>query len=136
MGLNGFCYTWGRMKSARALRPLTILILALVALAFLGGTFRLIDSAHAARASQANPASHHPAEKSEAFLGAGETSLGDTGLAQAALSTQLPTDTPEPVMASADTTGIIALAILILATIVLGAGIGMRGLPPRKKTTK
>ena len=112
------------MKSAHNPRPLIILILILVAAAFLVGILRAFRRADAAGPTPAN------------------ASLNARGMASAGLTpTPVPTEsdtdlsaqpTPTLVPASADTTGIIALAIVIVTTILVGATWGVRRSPQKK----
>jgi hypothetical protein len=129
------------MKPARDPRLLSVVILLLIAVAFLGGAVRLIG---AARAADNNALA-------EKVVPAGGISAGRIFLplfvsAQADLTaTPVPTglengnttqSTPTPVPVSADTGGIIALAIVIVVTVVLGSFVGVRGSAPKKTTSK
>ncbi len=118
------------MKPSRNPPLIIALILLLVAVAFLGGTIRLIRSARAAE--PALPAA-----------GTGKMVFA------AASNVQEPEMTPTPVEGdqagnksaahppvSADTGGIIALAIVIVVTILLGAAIGLRKESRRKPIPK
>ncbi len=117
------------MKPARSPRALVILILLLVAAAFLNGTLRLI---HDARAAEPSPAAlKQPAGVEARFAIQAASSHNQA----AHLATPVPTDsgpdlsaqaTPTAIPVSADTGGIIALAIVIVATILVGAAWGLR----------
>ncbi len=108
------------MKSAHPPKPLVLFILILVSAAFLGGILRLIPRAHAAEIPAANPA--------------GQSFASGLVILDANLTpTQSPVNTPTPIPASADTSGMITLAVVIVATIILGTSLGVRSLSPRKK---
>ena len=90
------------MKPVHIPRTLIILSICLVAVTFLAGVLHAFDSARAASATPAAIASQ-PAEKPTKVT---------------------PTPSPGLVQVSGDTTGIIALAILIVIIILVGAIMG------------
>ena len=109
------------MKSAHNPRPLVILILILIAVAFLTGILRVFRAVQVA----ASPVLTPTVVATDA----------DTDITPAPAQTDMDL-TPRPVSkvvpVSADTTGIIALAIVIVATILLGATWGVRNSPQKK----
>jgi hypothetical protein len=129
------------MKSPRDPRLLIASLLLLVAVAFLGGTMRLIRRARAAeqpvllaggafiKGESTRVAVEPAADRSGIPLASSPDPAGVTsGLSAQATAT--------PVQASADTGGIIALAIVIVVTIILGAVIGVRKSIPRQTAPK
>jgi hypothetical protein len=113
------------MKPVRDPRPLFLLILILVAAAFLTGILRAFHDAGAAVSI--------PAKASVNDLSMAATDPTSIP-AQKQTGTDLsPQPTPVVGLVSADTTGIIALAIVIVLTILVGATWGVRSLPKRKK---
>lgn len=107
------------MKPIRIPTFLIIVILVAISLAFLFGTLRAFDSVHAA-----------------APITSGTLSLADmAGSPEEPVPTGEPTSTPAPLPTppSADTTGIIILAIVVVAIIVFGAAWGGRKTPGIKK---
>ena len=108
------------MKSVNIPRPLILLIMIIVA--FLIGALRDFGSVHAAPSTAAKVAGNGNADVSTTFI--------PTPLPTYTEETDLPPkSTPMPIQASADTTGIIALAIVIVTTILVGAAWGVRRSP-------
>ena len=119
------------MKPTRPRLPLAIIISALIILTFLFGTLRTFTSAHAsifmdARSPilQALPATNTPP------LTPGPTLVSTFGPSPTIEPTYtpppVPTIAPGPVLLSADTTGIIALAILMVVIMLFGLALGSR----------
>ena len=101
------------MKSYHIPRIVLALIFALVILTLLAGVLRTFNSAHAALISTA------------------------TANSQAVFDDeQTPIPVPAPVLHSADTTGVIALAIVIVSVILIGATWGRRRPNIKKTKTK
>jgi ABC-type antimicrobial peptide transport system permease subunit len=111
------------MKSVHIPRPLILLILVIVA--FLIGILRVFGTAHAAASTAPKVAVNGWADAA--------TDLTPTPVPTNTYTDLPPQSTPTPVPASADTTGIIALAIVIVTTILVGAAWGVRR-SPKKKT--
>jgi hypothetical protein len=114
------------MKPHQNPRNLTLLILTVVTLTFLIGTVEAFYTARAA--GTATPVSPTPTVLNE-------IDAAGTATSEAAVPTKInqkPTSTPVP--RSADTTGIIALASLIVMIIIVGASIGGRR-PGKPKNT-
>ena len=99
------------MKPARIPRTFIILSLILVALTFLVGVLHAFDTARAASAT--------PSAKANPLI------ENDTEL--------MPTPGPSNVSVSGDTTGIIALAIVIVIIVLVGPILGTNK-PYKKKT--
>ena len=134
------------MKSAHASRWIAILILSLIVVTFLAGTVRAFSSVQAALLSDPgdpvnsltppdmNPTLTPPATYDGTSLPAGPTPqlpLGPTDtLMPTPAPTLTPTPLPAPIPASADTTGIIALAILLVVITLVGLAWGGGG--PRR----
>jgi len=122
-------------------RLLISLILLMVAMAFLAGSLRLFHKARAAVSpGESFPFVGHP--EAAAPLAQGSNFMVD-GSSNKVLpvSFQAGTDvshqgTPVETPASADTGGIIALAIVIVVTILVGAAWGARGSPRHKKSSR
>ena len=114
------------MKPQRDPRLVIALILLLVAVAFLGGTMRLIRSARAAPVLPV--ATREPVK----YLLDASPNHRESDLIQALT----PTEPGKPSLQSADTGGIIALAIVIVVTILLGSVVGVRATTPPKKPLK
>ena len=100
------------MKPVHIPRSLIILILVLVTVTFLAGTLHAFGSARAATSATPTATLSEPTVS--------ETDLTETPV-------------PTPVLASADTTGIIALASIIVIVVVAGTVLGQ--IRPRKKKT-
>ncbi len=111
------------MKSVHIPRPLILLILVIVA--FLIGVLRVFGTAHAAASTAPKVNLNGQADVA--------TDLTPTPVPTNTGTDLPPQSTPVPVPASADTTGIIALAIVIVTTILVGAAWGVRR-SPKKKT--
>ena len=120
------------MKSVRNPRFVIAFILLLLAVAFLGGTVRLIHRAQAASLPPALEAGRNRV----GFAGKPDESRLDLNLTPTMIPTQPAMSTPSSQSTSADTTGIIALAIVIVATILLGAGLGVRAHSSASKNAK
>jgi len=123
------------MKSAHSPRFLVILILILVGVAFIAGTLRLIRTAHAAESPLTTIP--QPARVGAGFISRAVSISSQAGLTETPLPAEAETDpapqgTPTAVQVSADTSGIIALAIVIVATILVGAAWGVRRPSPKK----
>ncbi len=121
------------MKSSRDPRLVIALILLLVAVAFLGGTMRLIRSA---RAAVDLPVL---AGNSADFISNFAKGRAENHLIQEATPTEeeaTPAEQNTTSLASADTGGIIALAIVIVVTILLGSAVGVRTTSPKKPSPK
>ncbi len=115
------------MKPAHPPKYLILVILILVTAAFLGGTLRLIPRAHAADINIAG--------SQTSFHQAREAAL-NPGLDLALTATPTLSGTPTTISASADTGGIIALAFVIVVTVILGAVMGVRASFPGKNPIK
>jgi hypothetical protein len=102
------------MKPVSSPRSLTMTVLILVAVTFLAGTLRTFDSARAVALNTPTA-----------------PTLNQTGSDATLTPTAEPTQVQKPVLVSADTTGIIALAIVIVMVVVVGALLGSSR--PRKK---
>jgi hypothetical protein len=121
------------MKPALTPRHLISLILFLVCAAFFTGSLRLFHGVHAAALSQAMTSFNDQAVTSAGLI------LKPASIITEAANKQTPVptgNTPPATPVSADTTGIIALAIVIVATILVGAAWGVRGSPQKKKFPK
>ena len=101
------------MKPAILPRTLIILSFLLVALIFLGGVLHAFGTAQAASAAPKGLASHQPGNETELT----------------------PTPAPTFVSVSGDTTGIIALASVIVILVIVGAIVGTSRPPYKKKTS-
>ena len=99
------------MKSKHLTRNLLAIVLALVALTFLSGA--VLTFGHAQAAVSPTRAASTLAENAQAAS---------------------PTPTKTPVPPSADTTGVIALTIVIVAVILVGATWGRRLAPNKAKS--
>jgi ABC-type antimicrobial peptide transport system permease subunit len=112
------------MKSVHI--PHLLILLILVIVAFLIGILRVFGTAHAAASTAPKVAVNGWADAA--------TDLTPTPVPT---NTDLPPkSTPMPVPVSADTTGIIALAIVIVTTILVGASWGVRRSPKKENTRK
>ena len=122
-------------------RLLISLILLMVAMAFLAGSLRLFHKAQAAISSgEASSLSGH-LETAAPFAQGAQFSTDGSSTKQLPGSFQSETGIPHqgtPVERtdSADTGGIIALAIVIVVTILVGAAWGARGSPPHKQSSR
>lgn len=125
------------MKPVRDVRLLVAVILLLVAVAFLGGTLRLVRSARASDHLPLPPSggtSGGFVVRPAAVITGVEKHQGSASMEEdASVAAQ---ETPTPPEVSADTGGIIALAIVIVVTIVLGASMGVRALSGKKTKAK
>ena len=101
------------MNPVHILRSLVIFIFVLVAVTFLTGTLHTFDTAHTAASVTPTATASHPSEN-------------DADLT--------PTPVSTPGLVSADTTGIIALAIVIVIIVLIDAILG--GSRFRKKKPK
>jgi hypothetical protein len=102
------------MKLPHSPRPLILIILIFLGIAFLSGTLRLFRTVEAAPAAQATTATETVA-----------------GLTPTPVPARIDADrtielVPPPVLVSADTSGIIALAAVIVVTVLVGATWGVR----------
>jgi hypothetical protein len=113
------------MKSVHNPRPLILIILVIVA--FLIGALRVFGTAHAATSTAPKVTANGQADAA--------IDITPTPVPTNTDSVLPPQSTPMPVPNSADTTGIIALAIVIVTTILVGAAWGVRR-SPKKKTPK
>ena len=110
------------MKSVHIPRPIILLIL--VIMAFVIGALRDFDTAHAATSSALKVAGNSQTNAA--------TDLTPTPFPTNIDETEIPPKSkPTPGPASADTTGIIALAIVIVTTILVGATWGVRRSPKK-----
>lgn len=117
------------MKHVRDPRVIIAFLLLLVAVVFLAGTIRLIGTARAA-------------DQASILM---KNGTGGAGSIQPVALASLPAPakseltgqvTPGPSETPGDTSGIIALAIVIVVTIILGAAIGVRDNPARKSSSR
>ncbi len=102
------------MKLPHSPRPLIIIILIFLGIAFLSGTLRLFSTVQAAPAAQVSTATETVAGLTPTPVPAGLE--GDRTIVL---------ETP-PAPISADTSGIIALAAVIVVTVLVGATWGVR----------
>jgi hypothetical protein len=130
------------MKSAHfKSRLLVSLILLLVAATFLAGSLRLFHKASAAVSSGVVAASSGHPETDTSVVRGSESFRGVSATAALSGSFQAGTGLPPqatPVVGSdsADTGGIIALAIVIVVTILVGAVWGARGSTRNNKSSR
>jgi len=115
------------MKSVHIPRPIILLLLVIVASAI--GALRVYSTAHAASSTAL-----------KAFINnqmVAATDQTPTPFPTNIDETEIPPkSTPTPGPASADTTGIIALAIVIVTTILVGATWGVRRSPKKENPKK
>ena len=122
-------------------RLLISLILLMVAMAFLAGSLRLFHKAQAAVSpGETSPFAGYPQTAASLVQGSKFNAAGSSNKVlpdSFRLETGVPHQgTPVSTPASADTGGIIALAIVIVVTILLGAAWGARGSPRHKKSSR
>lgn len=139
------------MKPAHTSHWIAILILPLIVVTFLAGTLRAFSSARAALVSDPgnpvnsltlpamDPTLTPPATYDGTSLPPGPTPQSPLGPTDTLMPTPAPTLTltpiSAPIPASADTTGIIALAILLVVITLVGLAWGGGG-PRRNKRPK
>ena len=128
------------MKPAHNPRSLVVPFLILVAVAFLTGALRLFRSAQAAVSTPAKVTVNDQIMAATGLTLTPAPTDTDTDLTPTPVPAQADTDlppqsTPTVVPVSADTTGIIALAIVIVATVLVGAAWGVRR-SPKKETPR
>jgi hypothetical protein len=102
------------MKLLNIPRSLFSIIVVLLAAIFLVGSLRAFDSVHASFAASTATAVIQVEDNTRPALAPGSTPI------------------PAPVLASADTSGVIVLSVLIVIIVAVGAFLGTRR--PRKKS--
>jgi hypothetical protein len=111
------------IKSHHLPRIFIILVLGLIIVTFVVGTLR--DFSPAQAGDPPDQAFAQPSPTAPALLPTTTPSIMNVDV------------TPTPVFeASADTTGIIAMAMVVVAVTLLGVAWGLRGSPRRKKRAK